>query len=74
MSADKLYFFVDAIEGSHARLLTEGGESIAVKVSAIPTGVREGDWLLVSFEIDRARKSEARREIENIYGELGDNP
>jgi hypothetical protein len=73
MSKDKIYFFVDAIEGAYARLLTEEGESFAVPASAIPAA-REGDWLLVSFEIDNGRKSEMRREIENLYGELGDNP
>jgi hypothetical protein len=74
MSADNLYFFVDTIEGSHARLLTEDGESFAVKASSIPDGAKEGDWLLVSFEISRALTSESRREIEKLYEELGDNP
>ncbi|MDR0617052.1 MAG: DUF3006 domain-containing protein [Synergistaceae bacterium] len=74
MSNDKLYFFVDAIEGACARLLTDDGQSLEAPASAIPSAAREGDWLLVSFEIDNGRKSEMRREIEDLYGELGDNP
>ena len=56
-------FFVDAIEGGHARLLTGGGEALTVPVSALPGGTREGDWLRASFEPDPGQKARARSEI-----------
>ena len=67
-------FFVDAIEGGHARLLTGDGEALTVPVSALPGGTREGDWLRASFEPDPEQKARARREIDDLYEALGNDP
>jgi hypothetical protein len=71
---DKPRFFVDAIDGGIARLLTGDGDSLTVPVSAIPEGAREGDWLRASFERDAEGKARALEEVERLYGSLGDNP
>jgi hypothetical protein len=71
---DKPRFFVDAISGGFARLMTSDGDSLTVSLSAIPEGAREGDWLRASFETDTEQKTRALREIEDLYGDLGDNP
>jgi hypothetical protein len=71
---DEPRFFVDAIDGGRARLLTDGGDSLTVPVSVIPACAREGDWLCVSFKLDPERRDETRRAIDDLYGDLGDNP
>ncbi|MDR1020793.1 MAG: DUF3006 domain-containing protein [Synergistaceae bacterium] len=71
---DKPRFFVDAISGGFARLLTGDGNSLTVPLSAIPEGAREGDWLRASFETDPEQKARALGEIEDLYNDLGDNP
>jgi hypothetical protein len=71
----KLYLFVDLIDGGFATLLTDRRDgSVTVPLSALPPGVREGDWLRAAFEPAPERKAEAMDEIEKLYEELGDNP
>jgi hypothetical protein len=65
-------FFVDRISGGIATLLYEEGKfSATLPLRALPEGVREGDWLRVSFETDHAKKSLARSDIDSLMEELG---
>jgi hypothetical protein len=71
-----IYFFVDRVESGIAVLLAEppGDGEILMRVDALPRGTREGTWLRASLEIDAGRMSEARRDIESLLGDLGDEP
>jgi hypothetical protein len=72
---DRVYFFVDAIEGGLATLLPESsGEPITVRTSELPCGTREGDWLKAAFEPAPGKKRKVTSEIDELFGELGDNP
>jgi hypothetical protein len=70
----KLYFFVDAISEGVAVLMTGDGSSFTVSAPALPDGVREGDWLAASLEIDVSKKNESIRAVERLYEDLGDAP
>jgi hypothetical protein len=71
----EIYFFVDAINNAVATLLAEDGDgSVTVPASALPHGVREGDWISVSFEPAPEKKAGTAGEIDSLYGELGDDP
>ena len=69
-------FFVDSIhEGIAVLLVGDGAEiSLDVPLSILPAGVREGDYLNVSIEIDGDKRESMRSEIDSLMEELGDNP
>jgi hypothetical protein len=69
-------FFVDRISEGIAALLPEGdGDGcVTLPIDALPDGVREGDVLLATFEVDRARADAMRDEIRNLMDGLGDDP
>ncbi|MDR3354520.1 MAG: DUF3006 domain-containing protein [Synergistaceae bacterium] len=70
------FFFVDRINGGIATLLGEGsceGE-ISLPVSRLPAGVSEGDYLAASFGIDAEMGASAKRDIDSLLRDLGDNP
>jgi hypothetical protein len=67
-----VYFFADRISDGLAVLIPgDGGGSMTVAVSTLPDGVREGDWLKTSFEIDRKKRAELIRDIDDLMEELG---
>ncbi|MDR3255099.1 MAG: DUF3006 domain-containing protein [Synergistaceae bacterium] len=71
----KVFFFIDAINGGVAALLTESGEQrFDISALALPEGLGEGDWVSASFEPAREKKNEVGGEIDDLYGELGDYP
>jgi hypothetical protein len=66
-----IYLFIDRISDGIATLLYEEGRfSAALPARALPVGAREGDWLTVSFGIDRDKKSEVKKEIDSLMDEL----
>jgi hypothetical protein len=69
-------FFVDRISDGIAALLPEGeGDGcVTLPVDALPGGVREGDVLRATFEVDRERAEAMRDEIKNLMDGLGDDP
>jgi hypothetical protein len=69
-------FFVDRITGGVATLICDGpadGE-ITLPQRLLPAGTSEGCYLRAFFEIDAEAGDAARREIDALLGELGDNP
>lgn len=71
-----LRLFVDRIEGDAGVLIADApaeGE-LAVPLSFLPVGVREGDWLSVSFRHDPGKADETRREIDSLLDSLGNAP
>jgi hypothetical protein len=65
-------FFVDRISDGIVTMLYEEAEfSVTLPLSALPDGVKEGDWLRAMFEIDVAQKSRVRRDIDALMEELG---
>ncbi len=61
--------FLDSINGNKARLLF-GREEFVVPKALLPKDAREGDWLAVLFEIDKAATDSAKQECENLLREL----
>lgn len=75
-ASDGIRFFVDRITDGIATLIPDGpfaGE-MNLPVLSLPPGVREGDYLMVSFEIDAERGKSVRGEIEALMGEIGNDP
>ena len=70
------YFFVDSISEGMAVLLAgrDGLDRVELPVSALPGGVREGDYLRASFEIDIEKRMSMKCDIDSLLEELGDNP
>lgn len=53
-------YFVDSVDEGRAVLITDQGEAMSVELDELPTGAREGDWI-VDGRIDeevRARRQE----------------
>ena len=69
-------FFVDRVAGGFATLLWEGEGcgDVTLPLDLLPEGVREGDVLRATFEVDRARGDAMRGEIERLLDGLGDDP
>jgi hypothetical protein len=51
-----------------------GDGEILMRVDALPRGTREGTWLRASLEIDAGKMDSARRAIDALLGDLGDEP
>ena len=68
--------FVDSVEDGVARVLLGEDESVTVTVPAswLPEGVREGQVLRVTWEADEDGTEDAKKAVEDLYAQLGDNP
>lgn len=68
--------FVDSVEDGVARILLGEDESVAVTVPVawLPEGVREGQVLRVTWEADEDGTEDAKKAVEDLYAQLGDNP
>ena len=68
--------FVDSVEDGVARVLLGEDESVAVTVPVawLPEGVREGQVLRVTWEADEDGTEDAKKAVEDLYAQLGDNP
>ena len=68
--------FVDSVEEGVARVLLGEDESVAVTVPVawLPEGVREGQVLRVTWEADEDGTEDAKKAVEDLYAQLGDNP
>jgi hypothetical protein len=73
-SSRAFHFFVDSISNGIASLIPDGGDPFAAPLSALPRGVREGDWLSASFVVDARKQAEERDAVDKLFGSLGDNP
>ena len=68
--------FVDSVEDGVARVLLGEDESVTVTVPAswLPEGIREGQVLRVTWEADEDGTEDAKKAVEDLYAQLGDNP
>lgn len=68
--------FVDSVEDGVARVLLGEDESVTVTlpVAWLPEGVREGQVLRVTWEADEDGTEDAKKAVEDLYAQLGDNP
>ena len=68
--------FVDSVEDGVARVLLGEDESVAVTLPAewLPEGIREGQVLRVTWEADEDGTEDAKKAVEDLYAQLGDNP
>lgn len=68
--------FVDSVEDGVARVLLGEDESVAVTVPVawLTEGVREGQVLRVTWEADEDGTEDAKKAVEDLYAQLGDNP
>ena len=68
--------FVDSVEDGVARVLLGEDESVTVTlpVAWLPEGVREGQVLRVTWEADEDETEAAKKAVEDLYEQLGDNP
>ena len=68
--------FVDSVEDGVARILLGEDESVVVTVPVawLPEGVREGQVLRVTWEADEDGTEDAKKAVEDLYAQLGDNP
>lgn len=57
--------FVDSINGKTARLLY-GTEEFTMPVSILPSSVKEGDTVAVTFKIDEEDSAKIKRECEDL--------
>lgn len=82
MSTERdVYYAVDRFEGSHAVLVGDAGDEVAVSRADLPEGTREGTLLRVSRDasgrpdwasaaIDEAERERRRREAEALLRRL----
>lgn len=62
---------IDRFEGEYAVVLLGDKEvKIDVLKKHLPSGVREGDWLKVTFEIDRQGTKEQEKKIGSLLERL----
>jgi len=61
--------FVDSINGKTARLLY-GKEEFTMPVSILPSSVKEGDTVTVTFKIDEKQTAETKQECEALLNML----
>ncbi len=68
--------FVDSVEDGVVRVLLGEDESVAVTLPAewLPEEVREGQVLRVMWEADEKETEAARKSVDDLYAQLGDNP
>ena len=68
--------FVDSVEDGVARVLLGEDESVVVTLPAewLPEGIREGQVLKVTWEADEDGTEDAKKAVEDLYAQLGDNP
>ena len=68
--------FVHSIEDGIVRVLLGGDESVVVNLPAewLPEGIREGQVLRVTWEADEKETEAARKSVDDLYAQLGDNP
>lgn len=56
-------YFVDRVEDGRAVLVTEDGESMSVELDELPSGAKEGDWI-VDGRIDEQLRVRTQERIE----------
>jgi len=61
--------FVDSINGKTARLLY-GKEEFTMPVSILPSSVKEGDTVRVTFKIDEKQTAKTKQECEALLNML----
>lgn len=62
---------VDRLEGGYAVLLV-GHEEIRVDIplSLLPSGIAEGDWLKINFELNPEKTCSRRERVQNLLDKL----
>ena len=67
---------VDSISDGTVRLLIgKDGEIVQFfPLKLFPDGIKEGDWLDLVIKINKSATDKGRRDVADLYRELGENP
>jgi hypothetical protein len=66
---------VDSVSDGIVRLLTgnDGEKVYFFPLELFPDGVKEGDWLNLIINIDSSATEKGKRDVANLYKELGED-
>jgi len=66
---------IDSVSDGIVRLLTgDAGENVYfLPLELFPDGVKEGDWLNLTINIDEKATKKGKKDVADLYRELGEN-
>ena len=72
MSKSTLKVFIDRIEENRAVIVLYDDDSVKFNLPTryLPEGVSEGDYLQVSFAVDKEAHAEEKQKIDDLLGKL----